>query len=78
MIASPLPDKIGHALPAGHSTELCNCEHVCHFPEDSPGSEWHAFLAVPAGLQRADYVGAICDDCARTHMAEYLLPEPAK
>lgn len=43
---------------------LCNCEHSDH---EAGGH------SVPAGTQRADYVGAICDACASTHLAEYLL-----
>ena len=41
----------------------CNCESMdCK----------HPYMSVPAGLSRAMYIGAICDECAKTCMAEYL------
>lgn len=47
----------------------CQCEHAEH----EPGGASHAYLRAPAGEQRAHYVGPICDECARAHLAEYLL-----
>jgi hypothetical protein len=32
-------------------------------------------MAVFAGKQRAMYVGPICDECARTHMAPYVVTD---
>lgn len=41
----------------------CNCESTyCK----------HPYMSVEAGLSRAMYIGAICDECAKTCMAEYL------
>lgn len=47
--------------------EVCGCEHIDH--EDGRG---HPMYGVPAGTQRAMYVGLICDDCAKGHMKEYV------
>jgi len=49
---------------------LCNCEHETHFPEKGGG---HPHMAVVAGKRKAQHVGRVCDDCASTHMAEYLV-----
>lgn len=67
------------------ATPRCQCESVHHFPvsdaladglRDHEGAgTGHAYLAVPAGAHRADWVGEVCDECAATHMAAYLLPE---
>lgn len=35
----------------------------------------HTYLGVPAGEQRAHFVGPICDACADTHMSGYLIRE---
>ena len=41
----------------------CNCEHGdCHPNSDCPK---------PAGLARAEHIGAVCDDCAPKYR-EYL------
>ncbi len=45
----------------------CGCEHVDH----ETGAK-HVMFGVPAGTQRALYVGEVCDECARTCMAAYL------
>lgn len=51
----------------------CNCEHASHFDEpDSPRTS-HKYMRVPADRQTARYVGDICDECADTHMKEYLI-----
>ena len=47
----------------------CQCEDISH----EPGGGGHRPLAAPAGTARAMHVGAVCDECAQTHMAEYLL-----
>lgn len=52
---------------------MCQCEHTDH--ENAPAG--HRYLGVPAGQHRAHYVGPICDDCARGHLADYLLPNVA-
>lgn len=51
----------------------CQCEHGEHF-DGGPG---HDYAGVPAGKHRASYVGPICDECAREHMADYLEPDDA-
>ena len=51
----------------------CNCEHISH--EEGTA---HGYMAVPAGRQRAAYVGLVCDDCATGHMAQFLFPEEHK
>lgn len=48
----------------------CQCEHLCHETGDG-----HAYLAVPAGSRRAEFVGPICDECADTHMSIWVIPE---
>lgn len=53
--------------------EVCQCEHFSH---DAHGREkplGHAYQKAPAGTQRAQYVGLVCDGCASTHMAAFLL-----
>lgn len=49
----------------------CECEDVSHFPED--GGKGHPHGQASAGQRRAEHVGLICDDCADTHMADYLI-----
>lgn len=48
---------------------ICQCDHESHF-----AGAGHDYLdpAIPAGLRTAISVGAICDDCAHTHMAHQL------
>lgn len=48
----------------------CGCEDVSHFPVD--GGTGHPYGEVPADQQRAQHVGPVCDDCAQTHLAEYI------
>ena len=50
-------------------TQACQCEHGDH---EDPATGTHTYLGVPAGAQRAEYVGAICDTCAIDHLADYL------
>ena len=47
----------------------CNCEHEDHF-DGGPG---HEYMQVPAGERRAVHVGRVCDGCASSHMAPYLV-----
>lgn len=49
--------------------KLCNCENQTHFD----GGPDHDYLAVPAGAYHADFVGAICDECALGHYAEFVI-----
>lgn len=53
----------------------CNCEHTNHFDDEyGPRVEGaHVFYDVPAGTREARYVGAVCDACAETCMADYLI-----
>lgn len=59
-----VPDYL---LPTGHvcvPPPRCSCESSeCH----------HAYGAVPAGTTRVQWIGTVCDDCARTHLAPYVL-----
>jgi hypothetical protein len=47
----------------------CQCEHAVHFEEGMA----HRYLAVPAGRHRAMHVGLVCDNCASTHLHEWLV-----
>ncbi|HET9867436.1 MAG TPA: hypothetical protein VFQ06_09115 [Nitrospira sp.] len=51
----------------------CNCEHTNHFEDEYGPQSGHHFQSVSAGKQRARYVGQICDECAVTCMAQYLI-----
>lgn len=51
-------------LATGAAARPCNCWQ----PECA-----HAYRAVPAGSYYADYVGPVCDECASTHMRDYLV-----
>lgn len=59
----------------------CNCEHVRHstsqvVPEHRGlPRDGHPEYVVPAGRQRAHWVGEICDTCASTCLADYLVKE---
>lgn len=53
------------------TTEQCNCEAETHFL--FMGERGHAYLAVPAGKKWAQFVGRVCDHCAETCMADYLI-----
>jgi hypothetical protein len=62
----------------------CQCEHVSHETDAYARSEWpelagtgHAYMSVPAGTRRAQFVGPVCDECADTHMRPYLTGEDA-
>lgn len=70
------------ALAKYRPKTACGCEHVRHFtPDNSPTefAEWvrdgHPYMAVAAGSQRAYHVGEICNVCATTCMADYLIEE---
>lgn len=47
----------------------CQCEHESHFHE-GPG---HPYQRADSGDARAAFVGPVCDLCALTCMADYLL-----
>lgn len=47
---------------------LCQCEHTEHW--EGIG---HGYLAVAAGMQRAEFVGQICDACANGHLKAFVL-----
>lgn len=50
--------------------KVCNCEHIDHEMDSHgffPKNDNHS------GSYRADYVGDVCDDCAETHMRNYLI-----
>lgn len=57
----------------------CQCEHVRHFPQASEPEfadiprDGHAYQAVDAGEHRAMFVGEVCDTCAATCVADYLI-----
>lgn len=55
--------------------ERCNCEHASHFADNDFGipKTGHDHMAVPAGDSQAQWIGAICDDCAATCMSDYLV-----
>jgi hypothetical protein len=65
----------------------CQCESVHHFgPEelfDGPRDHFlaatgHAYMAVPATPGwRAEWVGEVCQECATTHLAEYVRQSPS-
>lgn len=57
--------------PAG-TIEMCNCEHEDHWDK---GLGHHAYMAAPAGERKAQHVGRVCDWCADTHMAPFLIPQ---
>lgn len=46
--------------------QRCNCEHITHDPGDCRNL---------VGKARAEYVGAVCDDCARDCVAAYLITD---
>lgn len=48
---------------------MCNCEHFDHF-DGGPG---HEYMTVAAGNQKAAFVGAICDDCAKNCLPDWLV-----
>lgn len=72
-------EALGEVLKRVRPANPCNCESVHHYTvEDVPEhSEYprdgHPFMAVPAGSRRAWGVGEVCDACADTHMAPYLI-----
>lgn len=49
----------------------CQCEHIDHEDPRPVGS--HGYLDAPAGSRRAHHVGAVCDECATGHLADYLI-----
>lgn len=53
---------------------MCGCEHTHHFNDHYGPQTMHDHYSVPAGTQVAMYVGPICDECATTCMADYLVP----
>lgn len=56
----------------------CRCEHADHWDRHRFGDKpSHEYLGVPAGEQRAQHVGPVCDRCAETHMKDYLIGEGA-
>jgi len=57
-----------------HPRQACGCEHVDHYR----GGSGHPYLRAEATGKRALHVGYVCDECAETHMAEYLLKEVAR
>lgn len=48
----------------------CGCEHNEHFDGINP--KIHAYLGAVAGDKTAIYVGVVCDECAETHMKDYI------
>lgn len=64
--------------------QVCECESYEHFdlqqdetvamglpyPQNRTS---HVFHGVPAGTQTAAYVGHVCDECAATHMKDFIL-----
>lgn len=55
--------------------KMCNCEHFDHFDdhEFTRSREAHAYMSVPAGSKKAAFVGAICDDCAKHCVPDWLV-----
>lgn len=64
------PECADCGTPTAPAGQMCQCEHVEH---DAP-TVAHRYLGVPAGRARAQHVGPVCDECARGHLAVYLLP----
>lgn len=63
----------------------CQCEHIVSLRlvaaadavldidhEDPRPVGSHGYLDAPAGSRRAHHVGAVCDECATGHLADYL------
>lgn len=48
---------------------MCQCEHADH----EPPAAAHPYLRVRAGTRRAQHVGPVCDECADSHLADYIL-----
>lgn len=59
------------SAPAG-TASTCGCEHRNHMEGDR--REGHVYGGSPAGERKAQHVGRVCDPCAETHMAPYLIP----
>lgn len=53
----------------------CGCEHTSHFNDDEGSQTGHEYQAVPAGDRAARYVGPVCNECARTCMADHLIKD---
>lgn len=50
---------------------VCQCEHIKHFDLGAHGN--HGYLSAPAGSRKAIYLGPVCDQCAATCVADYLV-----
>jgi len=59
-------------MSATDHTATCNCEHIDH-----DTGRAHAMFAAPLGddARHVAYIGAVCGECARGHMAHYVLPD---
>ena len=60
----------------------CNCEHLSHFPNEWPADprraevklrRSHKYLAMKVLTHQAQYVGAICTECAYYCLSDYLI-----
>jgi hypothetical protein len=67
-------------------TYQCMCEHIAHFPDETGPNGWkgtikpmravppfHAYGSKQVGTNSCAYVGEVCDECAKTHMARFLV-----
>lgn len=61
-------------MTATDHEHTCNCEHADH-----DAGTAHPMFAAPLGTdaRRASYVGMVCGDCARGHLAGYLIEAAA-
>lgn len=52
----------------------CQCEHIVHeFPNEAIHPDLQIFEST--GPEICSYIGVICDDCAKTHMVDYLVDQ---
>lgn len=48
----------------------CGCEHRSHMNDES---DEHPYLGAPAGPHLAPFVGVVCTQCARGHLARFFM-----
>lgn len=72
-IALDAVDAVLEAESVLRPANPCNCEHTSHFNDQYGPQTGHDHLAVEAGKNAALYVGPVCDKCAATCMADYLI-----
>lgn len=78
--------RTAHLDAEGNEHTPCQCESIEHASPDQRGlpeefatdertGTGHPEYRVAAGSRRAFWVGEVCDECADTHLASYLIPE---